>query len=682
MIDVMPSAAWNQTDRDYPEALLHDAFAAQVARDPTAPAVRFRDEALSYAELDERVGRLAGRLLALGVERGSLVAVCMDRSVEMVVALHAILRAGGAYVPIDPEYPDDRIAFMLDELDGPILLTQPWLADRFTDGPARVLAIDGSLASSPGPTAVEPPRVSPDDLAYVIYTSGSTGRPKGAMNTHRGIANRIYWMQEYFGLTPADKVLQKTPFSFDVSVWEFFWPLLFGAELVVAEPGGHRDGAYLTQTIIEHGITTIHFVPSMLQLFLEDPRAGACVSLRRVICSGEALPKALQDRFFARLGAELHNLYGPTEAAVDVSAWVCDPASDLPFVPIGKPIANTQLHILDADMRPLGVGAVGELYIGGIQVGRGYVKRPELTAERFLADPFRAGGTLYRTGDLVRYLPDGNIEFLGRSDFQVKIRGFRVELGEIEAALEAVEGVRGAIVVAHERSEGDLELVAYVAHPDGEGLPVDELRSHLAGQLPEYMVPTTFIAVERFPLNPNGKVDRKALPPPVRLRPRLQTPYAPPRTGLQRLIAEAWRRILDLDRVGIHDRFFELGGTSLQAARFVNEMQLALGESIFVVTLFGAPSVAEYAAFLEQQFPAAVARLLGVSGPAEAMARSAPPPDASRARPRSPSTPSHRASADEGTDAVPGGQAAPRGRHGQLALQRERRLAARHPEVG
>ncbi len=446
----LPSREWNSTERVYPPELLHEVFAAQAQRTPMARAISFRDESLTYAQLDERIAGLAQRLHRHGMQKGALVAVCMDRSVEMVVALHAILRAGGAYVPIDPDYPDDRIAFMLDDLGEPLLLTQRGLADRFADRDLDVILLDAPHAEPATAHPAPLPRVAPDDLAYVIYTSGSTGRPKGAMVTHGAIANRIYWMQEYFGLTPADRVLQKTPFSFDVSVWEFFWPLLFGAELVVAEPGGHRDSSYLTRTIIEHGITTIHFVPSMLRIFLEDARAADCVSLRRVICSGEALPKALQDRFFANLGAELHNLYGPTEAAVDVTAWACDPESELPFVPIGRPIANTQMYILDESMSQVPVGTAGELFIGGVQVGRGYLGRPELTAERFIEDPFRAGGTLYRTGDLARYLPDGAIEFLGRADFQVKIRGFRVELGEIESAIDSFDSVRASVVIAHE----------------------------------------------------------------------------------------------------------------------------------------------------------------------------------------------------------------------------------------
>jgi amino acid adenylation domain-containing protein len=593
---------------------LHEAFEAQVARTPEATAIRFRDATLTYGELNRRADALAARLVALGVGPGTLTAVCMERSLEMVVALYGILKCGSAYVPIDAEYPGERVSFILDDTAAPILLTQAALAERFAESRAQLVPVDhGAGADVPAPATPSIPRASLDDLAYVIYTSGSTGQPKGAMNTHRAISNRIQWMQDVFGLTSADRVLQKTPYSFDVSVWEFFWPLLFGAELVIAEPGGHRDTRYLTELIKARRITTIHFVPSMLQLFLEDPRAGECTSLKRVICSGEALPKAVQDRFFVRLNAELHNLYGPTEAAVDVTWWTCDPLSELPFVPIGKPIANTQIHIVDDEMRPVPIGAPGELCIGGVQVALGYLNRPELTAERFVPDPFSSApeARLYRTGDLARYLPDGNIEFLGRNDFQVKIRGFRVELGEIEAALEAIEGVRQAIVMARERSSGDVELVAYVSSGDGREPTSDELRARLLHRIPAYMVPTTFVAIERFPLTPNGKVDRKALPAPARGRPDLGTPYAAPRSDLERLIADKWRRILDLETVGVHDRFFELGGTSLQAARFINEMQTDLRESIFVVTLFGAPSVAEYAALLQEQYPAAVARLVG-----------------------------------------------------------------------
>ena len=626
--DRLPPTEWNETARDYPVALLHEAFAAQVARTPEAPAISFRDRSLTYRELNCQANQLAHHLAELGAGPGTLVAVCMDRSLEMVVALYAVLKAGAAYVPIDPEFPAERAAFMLADTSAPVLLTQGALAERFAGTAARIVPVDRVVDLVAGRDAADiPSRATLDDLAYVIYTSGSTGQPKGAMITHRAISNRLHWMQEAFGLTAADRVLQKTPFSFDVSVWEFFWPLLFGAELVIAEPGGHRDSTYLTQVIVDRGITTVHFVPSMLQLFLEDPRAASCVSLKRVFCSGEALPKALQDRFFQRVPAELHNLYGPTEAAVDVTWWACDPASDLPHVPIGKPIANTEIHIVDESLRPVPVGTAGELCIGGVQVARGYLNRPELTAERFVPDPFSEtpGARLYRTGDLSRFMPDGNIEFLGRRDFQVKIRGFRVELGEIETALESIPGILQAVVTTHARSSGDLELVAYVASLDSAGRATDGLRVQLLARLPEYMVPTTFVVLDRFPMTSSGKVDRKALPPPGRTRPELGTPFVPPRTPLERHIAEAWQRVLDVETVGVHDRFFELGGTSLQAARFVNEMQTDLGETIFAVTLFGAPSVAEYVAFLQADYPAAVARLVGGElAPAAGMAPLAP----------------------------------------------------------
>ncbi len=651
---VMPDATWNQTERAYPEVLLHEAIATQVTRTPSAPAVRFRDDTLTYAEFDERVGQLARRLQAEGVAAGSFVGVCMERSLELVVTLHAIFRSGGVYVPIDPEYPDERINFMLEELEGPILLTQERLAKRFADAAASVVPIDGPSAPVLGAGTTELPRVSPDDLAYLIYTSGSTGQPKGVMITHRAIANRLYWMQEYISLLPSDKLLLKTPFSFDVSVPEFFWPLLVGGELVVAEPGGHRDGTYLAQVINERAITTINFVPSMLQLFLEAPTSGDCTSLKRVVCSGEALPKALQDRFFARMDAELYNLYGPTETTVEVSAWKCDPTTKLSFVPIGKAVANTQLHILDGAMRPVAVGEVGELHVGGVQVAPGYLNRPALTAERFVPDPFRTGATLYKTGDLARFLPDGNVEFLGRSDFQVKIRGFRVELGEIENALESCDGVLGAVVVARERPGGELQLVAYVAHPDGDTGRTAELRTSLAERLPEYMIPTTFIWIEQFPLTTSGKVDRKALPAPVRGRPSLASPYVGPRSELERVIVEKWRRILDVDQVGIHDPFFELGGTSLQAARFVNELQTETGASIFVVTLFGAPTAAGYAAYLEREQPSAVASILGIE-PGEVA---------------------------EATDPVAVQPRQSRVSRGSLASQRTRRRATRTPGVG
>ena len=430
---------WNATDRAYPEGTLHGLIEAQVDRTPDAIALRFEGAELTYRELDERANRLAHHLISHGVSPETPVGVCVERSFEMVVALLAVLKAGGAYVPLDPSYPADRLAFMVEDIEAPVLLTQQSVRSTLPPTEARVISVDGDGAAIDGEPKHRPDlTIRPDQLAYVIFTSGSTGRPKGAMNEHRGIVNRLQWMQEHFRLGDSDRVLQKTPFSFDVSVWEFFWPLLTGSRMVLARPGGHKDAAYLAELIEAERVTTLHFVPSMLQVFLDEPTIDRCDCLRRVICSGEALPIELQRRFFDRLPRpELHNLYGPTEAAVDVTAWRCQPTEQASSVPIGAPVANTQIHILDERMQPVPIGIPGELYIGGVQVGRGYLKRDELTADRFLDDPFRdvAGARLYRTGDLARWLPDGNVEFLGRVDFQVKIRGFRIELGEIEAAL-------------------------------------------------------------------------------------------------------------------------------------------------------------------------------------------------------------------------------------------------------
>ncbi|HEX6292585.1 MAG TPA: amino acid adenylation domain-containing protein [Herpetosiphonaceae bacterium] len=474
-------AEWNATTTEYPPAAsLHSLIEAQVARTPDAVAVQFEDAALTYRELNQRANQLAHHLQVLGVggcpQGETLVGICVERSLDLVVGLLGILKAGGAYVPLDPEYPNDRLAFMLADSRVSVLLTQADLVASLhhvqgapgTRHAAHVLCLDADWSAiAAAPTTNPALALDAASAAYMIYTSGSTGRPKGAINSHRAIINRLQWMQAAYGLTAADAVLQKTPFSFDVSVWEFFWPLLTGARLVLAQPGGHRDAAYLVRLIQEQRITTLHFVPSMLQVFLEEPGLEACTSLRQVICSGEALPFEFQERFFARLNARLHNLYGPTEAAIDVTAWECRRDDDRRIVPIGRPIANTQIHLLDRYGNPVPVGVPGELHIGGVQLARGYLNRPDLTADRFVPDPFAAtpGARLYKTGDLARYLPDGNVDFLGRLDDQVKLRGFRIELGEIEATLRRYPRLRDAVVVAREDGAGALgarRLVAYV----------------------------------------------------------------------------------------------------------------------------------------------------------------------------------------------------------------------------
>lgn len=486
--------AWNDTARDYPQdQRLHQWFEEQAERTPEAVAVVYdfgdqdrtstldegrSDDAplvdrqskivnqLTYRELNERANQLAHYLQALGVGPDTLVGICMERSLEMVIGLLGILKAGGAYVPLDPTYPPERLAFMLADAEAPVLLTQHHLQKRLPPMAAHLISLDSDWPQiAQQPRCTPPSQVQSHNLAYMIYTSGSTGQPKGALNSHAGIVNRLLWMQEEYELTAQDRVLQKTPFSFDVSVWEFFWPLLVGATLVVAQPEGHKDPAYLIDLINRQAITTLHFVPSMLQQFIEAAAVTSCTSLRRIMCSGEALPFDLMQRTLTRLGAELHNLYGPTEAAVDVSYWPCTLETARAIVPIGRPVANTQLYIVDRTFQPVPIGVAGELLIGGVQVARGYHKRPELTAAKFIANPFGPPanpGQLYRTGDLARWLPDGNIEFLGRMDHQVKLRGFRIELGEIETVLAQHPAVQEAVVLAREDQPGSPKLVGYL----------------------------------------------------------------------------------------------------------------------------------------------------------------------------------------------------------------------------
>ena len=606
---------WNSTREEYPErGGLHELVAAQVARTPEAIAVSCGDDALTYAELDRRAARLARELRRHGVGPDALVGVAMERSLELMVALLGTLKAGGAYVALDPVYPRERLLAMVEDSRPAVVLTQSHVRARLPldgdgDRPAPVvLVLDAGWNGADGDSEADsegalPTTTTDDQLAYVIFTSGSTGRPKGVANTHGGIRNRLLWMQRAYGLNTEDRVLQKTPYSFDVSVWELFWPLLVGARLVFARPGGHQDSAYLARLIREAEITTLHFVPSMLQLFLDEPGIESCTSLTRVICSGEALPPHLVERCHARLGAELHNLYGPTEAAVDVTYWACRRGETGATVPIGRPIANTAIHIVDRRMQPVPPGVAGELLIGGVGLARGYVRRPDLTAERFVPDPLSGvpGARLYRTGDLARWRADGSIEYLGRADFQVKIRGNRIELGEVEAALRAQPGVADTVVVAQKDGAGDYRLVGYVvpASADGGGsahLDLAALRRGLGERLPEAMIPGVFVPLAALPLLPNGKLDRSALPAPQRARADRATDFVPPRTDLERRLAAIWREVLDLPEVGAEDDFFALGGDSFKAIRVVRRC----GEGVAVMDLFRHPTVRGLAACIER----------------------------------------------------------------------------------
>ncbi|HSK77860.1 MAG TPA: amino acid adenylation domain-containing protein, partial [Thermoanaerobaculia bacterium] len=586
-------AEWNDTDASGAgEATLHGLVEAQTQRTPEAVAVTFGEESLSYAELGRRAGWLAWRLRGLGVGPEVRVGICAERSLELVIGLLGILKAGGAYVPLDPDHPDARLALVIEDARPPVVLAQESLERR-----AQGLLDAGGLGLAAASAGEGPaPRLrggaGADHAAYVMFTSGSTGRPKGVVNTHRGIVNRLLWMQSAYGLTAADRVLQKTPFGFDVSVWELFWPLWTGARLVVAAPGGHQDSAYLVRTIAESGITHVHFVPSLLRAFLEEPEVEAVCGLRRVIASGEALPPDLAQRFHERLGArgvELHNLYGPTEAAVDVTFHACRPGEER--VPIGRPVARTRILLLDRDGGPVPAGVAGELHIGGAQVARGYLGRPDLTAERFVPDPWgEAGARLYRTGDLARHLPDGEVEYLGRIDHQVKVRGVRIELGEVEAALLAEPGIREAVVVVREDRPGDRRLVAYAA---GDAVEISILRERLGRRLPAALVPAAFVVLGSLPKNPNGKIDRRALPAPEETGPA--KPGAAPRDPFEEVIAGLWAELLGRPRVGVDESFFELGGHSLLAMRLASRLREVFGVELRVRALFEGPTVAELA---------------------------------------------------------------------------------------
>ncbi|MES2740502.1 MAG: amino acid adenylation domain-containing protein [Pseudomonadota bacterium] len=577
---------WNDTAKTYTGAsTLTAALEAQLAASPDAPALLCDGATLSYARLHARANRLAHALRAEGVGRDSIVAVCMERSLDMVLALLAIVKAGAAYLPIDPALPPARIAFMLGDAQAPLVLTQPALLERLPHTlPARCLDaawLDAHPESAPA--AIN----HPADLAYVIYTSGSTGVPKGVLTEHAALMNRLHWMQDSFAIGAQDRVLQKTPYSFDVSVWEFFWPLICGATLVMARPGGHQDSGYLVELVRQAGVTTLHFVPSMLQAFVAEPGLAACATLRQVFCSGEALPQDLQQRFCAAHPAPLINLYGPTEAAIDVSVWRCDPASVLRTVPIGKPIANLQLYVLDEAMRLLPQGAVGELYIGGAGLARAYLNRLDLTAERFVAHPFQEGARLYRTGDRCRFLADGNIVYLGRFDHQVKLRGLRIELGEIETGLTALAGVEQAVAVVT-----GTQLIAYIVPASGQAPGAEQLAQALRAQLPSYMVPSAFVVLERLPLTSNGKIDRKALPAPTWTD--QQAAYRPPASATERTLCALLENLLKLERVGLGDNFFSLGGDSIVGLQFIAQAR-ADGIAITPRQLFQQRTVGELA---------------------------------------------------------------------------------------
>ena len=580
--------AWNDTVADYPDTTTIDQLiAAQARHTPDATAVESEGERFTYAELNSQANRLAHLLREEGVGPGEVVGVLACRSAALVIGLLAVLKAGAAYLPLDPDQPDERLAFMLADACAGLVLTASLLAPRLPSV-VRAVLLEQTPAGRP---ATDPESLAgPGDPAYVIYTSGSTGTPKGVPNSHRGLANRLDWMQRAFPIGADDAVLQKTPIGFDVSVWELFWPLMTGARLVMASPGGHRDPQYLRKVISGSRVTTVHFVPSMLGLFLEEPEAESCVSLRRTICSGEELTPALAAEFLRRMPGELHNLYGPTEAAIDVSSWHCTPETVVgrTRLPIGRPIQNTRLYVVDCWDNPVPAGVPGELLIGGVGVALGYLGHPELTAERFVPDPYLPGGRLYRTGDLARWREDGDLDYLGRIDRQVKLRGIRIEPGEIEAAIASHPGVTQAAVLVT-GPDADRRLVAYVVPATGEAPDAAGLRAYLAARLPDYMIPAAFAQVKSLPLTANGKLDYAALVAlPV---PQATSGPSPADDRLLEDVRAIWAEVLRVEAIGLDDDLFDLGGHSLTITQIAARMRRRLRLDLPLQLFYDMPTV-------------------------------------------------------------------------------------------
>ncbi len=572
---------------------LHGLVLATARRRPDAVAVELDGgDRLTYAELDERTRRLGARLRARGIGPGCLVAICLDRSLDLAVGLLGVLRAGAAYVPLDPAYPAQRLELMLEDSGAALVLAHAETVAALPDAAPKVLRLDGAEDLPEAELDAAAPEAGPEDLAYVIYTSGSTGRPKGVMIPHRALCNFVWTMRDVPGFGAQDTLVSVTTPCFDIFGLELFVPLVTGGRVVLASRATTGDGAALAALLDGRGATVMQATPATWRLLVDSGWRGR--RELRALCGGEALPAALAAELLARCG-ELWNMFGPTETTIWSTCVRLESAE--PPIPIGLPIANTDLHVVDDDGTPVPAGAEGELYIGGEGLAKGYFERPDLTAERFVEHP-GIGRRLYRTGDLVRQRPDGVLEYLGRLDHQVKIRGFRIELGEIEVALERLPAVAQAVVVSHPSPAGDAELAAYVVTANGAAPDVRGLRRVLLDVLPDYMVPSSVTGLERMPLTPNGKVDRKALPAPSRERPDDGARVAP-RTPLERRLVEIWEATLDLRPIGVADNFFDLGVSSLTAARLFTSIEHELGNRLPLGALFQAPTVEALARLLE-----------------------------------------------------------------------------------
>jgi len=595
---------WNNTKKDYADDLcIHQLFETHAERIPNALAVVFKDQRLTYRELNHRANQLAHYLRKLGVGPESLVGICTEPSLEMAVALLGVLKAGGAYVPLDPEYPKERLGLILQDTQMSLLVSQQQVAGNLPDHSARVVCLDLDWQEISQQSEENPDgETLTENLAYVIFTSGSTGKPKGVAVPHRTVINVLTHMREQLGLSDHDTLLHVASLSFDISVLEIFLPLTTGARLVVVSREVAADGSQLMKKLSNSAATVMHATPATWRLLLQAGWRGS--DHLTILCGGETLQYELAEQLFTR-GSSMWNLYGPTETTIYSSSGLYRNDSCERTVSIGQPIANTQIYLLDSQLQPVPVGVAGELYIGGAGLARGYLNRPELTAEKFIPDPFSAepGARLYKTGDLARYLPDGKIECLGRIDYQVKIRGYRIECGEIESALGQHPAVRQSVVAARDDSRGDAlfslgtakRLVAYVVAVQSPAPSTNELRVFLKQKLPEYMLPSVFVLLDSLPLTPNGKVDRRALPAPDQSRPELESLFVAPRTAVEDVLAQIWTEVLKLDKVGIQDNFFQLGGDSIRATQVTSRVRQVFQIELPLRSLFEKQTVKELA---------------------------------------------------------------------------------------
>jgi amino acid adenylation domain-containing protein len=605
---------WNSTGKEYPiNQCLHGLFETQIERTPNSVAVICGNRQLSYRELDERSNQVAHYLRERGVKPDVSVAICLHRCTELVVLILGILKAGGAYVPLDPEYPEARLQLMIRDAQIPILITSAELAGSKNlssmDAAIDLLIVDQNWEAIGRENAARLVNtIVPENLAYVIYTSGSLGAPKAVMVPHRGVCNYLMWRCDYFPLTGADRVLQTSSFSFDDSVWELFEPLSVGATVIIPEAHECQDVSQLVALLAKHQVTAACFVPSLLEAVIEDAAFASCRDLRRVTTGGESLLTPIRSRFVERCSGRLYNGYGPTEATIAATFYSGEGDVTEATIPIGRPIANAQVYILDSYLNPVPVGLPGEIYIGGAGVCRGYLNNPDGTAENLVPDPFgeKLGSRLYKTGDWGRYLPDGNIQFVGRRDHQVKIRGYRIELAEIERALRCHPDVRQAVVSVLEPRAGDKRLAAYyVVSAQSPELTANNLRSFLTARLPSYMVPSAFVRLESLPRTRSGKVDRQALPATENFEYESSSGHVAPRNSLEATLVALWSDLLGLSQIGIHDNFFERGGHSLLATRLISRLRESFRIDLQLRALFEHPTIEAFAQFLLSQIPSA-----------------------------------------------------------------------------